>query len=46
MSAWCPSAVIRGLLFVSFHRARAVSGWLTGGGDASAARQRGSGAMR
>ncbi|KAF7467711.1 hypothetical protein GHT09_001152 [Marmota monax] len=31
----------RGLLFVSFHRARAVSGWLTGGGGAAAARLRG-----
>lgn len=36
--AWCPSARPRALLFVSFHRSRAASGWLTGGGDAIAAR--------
>lgn len=34
---WCPSARPRALLFVSFHRSRAASGRLTGGGDASAA---------
>ena len=35
---WCPSARPRALLFVSFHRSRAASERLTGGGDASAAR--------
>lgn len=35
---WCPSARPRALLFVSFHRSRAASGRLTGGGDATAAR--------
>ncbi|KAJ8795643.1 hypothetical protein J1605_002405 [Eschrichtius robustus] len=35
---WCSSAWPRALLFVSFHRSRAASERLTGGGDASAAR--------